>query len=81
MTSGRGGARTGAGRKKGSGSGEGLSTHVIRVPLDVSKDDACAIPSIRAVAEHWRAECDANPKGARYYFLKQMLDELDALGI
>lgn len=81
MTTGRGGARKGAGRKIGSGSGEGLPTHVIRVPSDVSKDEACAIPSIKAVADHWRAECAKNPEGARYHFLKQMLEELEALGI
>ncbi len=72
----RGGKREKAGRPK-----EAVKTHVIRVPLDVSKADAEAIPTIRDIAAYWRAEADANPDGARYHFLRAMLDELAQLGL
>ena len=80
MKSGRGGKRQGAGRKPGSGTGEGLPSHVIRVAADVSKEDCQAIPSVKAVLDHWRVECESNPSGARYHFLKQCLEDLEALG-
>jgi hypothetical protein len=72
----RGGKRDGAGRPR-----EAVKTHVIRVPLDVSKAECEAIPSLRDVLAHWEDECEANPDGARYYFLRQALEEIRALGI
>lgn len=72
----RGGKREGAGRPQ-----EAKKTHVVRVPVDVSKDECEAIPSLKDVLAYWRQECDNNPDGARYHFLKQALDEIAELGL
>lgn len=80
----RGGARVGGGRPKGSTKSEGMPSHVVRIPTDVSKEVAQAIPSLRAILDHWEAEIEKNPPtrstNARYWYAKQMLDEIRALG-
>jgi hypothetical protein len=77
----RGGYREGAGRKPGSGKGDGLASKVIRVSSEVTKADCEAIPSLKLILAHWEEECLANPGGARYHFLKQMIEEIRALGL
>jgi hypothetical protein len=80
----RGGPRPGGGRPKGTTKSEGMPSHVIRVPLDVSRDVAQAIPSLRAVLDHWESEIAKNPPSrttnARYWYLKQMIEEIRELG-
>lgn len=73
----RGGKREGAGRPQ-----EAKKTHVVRVPLDVSKDECEAIPSLKDVLANWRAECArAEPDSPRYHFLRQCLEEISELGL
>jgi hypothetical protein len=77
----RGGKREGAGRKVGTGKGEGLASHVVRVSSEVTKDQCNSIPSLIATLDHWEEECRAAGEGsARHYFLRQMIDEIRALG-
>ncbi len=73
----RGGKREGAGRKHGSGVGEGLASHVIRISSEISKEQCQTIPSLISILDDWEAKADDSP---RYYYLKQMLDEIRALG-
>ncbi len=73
----RGGNREGAGRPKGTTKAEGMATHVVRISTEISKDQAQAIPSLIAVLDYWEGQADDSP---RYYYLKQMLEEIRALG-
>lgn len=75
-----GGKRANAGRPKGT-SKEKQPTYVVRVPAEISKDHIEAIPSLRTVLDHWEDECNANPDAVRYYFLRQALEEIRALGL
>lgn len=76
----RGGKRVGAGRKVGSGKGEGLKTHVVRISSEISKEQCNAIPSLIAILDYWEDECVANPDNPRHHFLRQALDEIRSLG-
>ena len=75
-----GGKRSGAGRRPGTTKAEGMPTHVVRISTEVSKEQAQAIPSLIAALDYWEKECAKNPKSARHYFLRQMIDEVRALG-
>lgn len=76
----RGGRRTGAGRPVGTTKGEGLPTKVVRVSADVPKELCDSIPGARDILNYWEDRVHADPVNPRYYYLKQMLDELRALG-
>jgi hypothetical protein len=80
----RGGKRPGAGRPKGSTKSEGMPSYVTRLPLDIERDLAERIPKLRDILDHWEAEIEANPpsrtSNARYWYAKQMLDEIRELG-
>ncbi len=71
-------------RKRRSGGGRppnlGEETRSIRVPVSVPTELCTAIPELQAVLDHWDSECSKNPDAVRYYFLKQALDEIRALG-
>lgn len=75
----RGGYRKGAGRPKGTTKGEGMPTKVVRVSVDISKDEIDNIQTLKDILSHWedRVIAEDNP---RYYYLKQMLEEIRALG-
>jgi len=75
----RGGYRKGAGRPKGTTKGEGMPTKVVRVSVDISKDEIDNIQTLKDILNHWedRVILEDNP---RYYYLKQMLEEIRALG-
>lgn len=75
MKSGRGGKREGSGRKA-----DAVPSKVLRVPGDVSIEEVRAIPSLRIALADWRVKCAGAPDGARYYFLKEALKDLEALG-
>lgn len=76
----RGGKRLGAGRPKGTTKGEGLPTKVVRVSTDVSKEMCDNIPQLRFVLDHWEDKVITDTQNPRYYYLKQMLDEIRGLG-
>ncbi len=76
----RGGKRMGAGRPKGTTKGEGLPTKVVRVSADVTKEMCDNIPQLRFSLDHWEDRLLSDPNNPRYYYLKQMLDELRFLG-
>ena len=80
----RGGVRVGGGRPKGSTKSEGMPTHVVRISVEIPKEVAQAIPSLRAILDHWESEIEKNPPtrttNARYWYAKQMLEEIRALG-
>ncbi len=77
----RGGKRIGAGRKEGSTtSGQGMPTHVIRVSTEVSKEEAQAIPELKALIDYWEEQAIANPEVRTYDKLRQFLSEARALG-
>lgn len=73
-------------RKRKPGAGRppkhGEVTRSIRVPLSVDTELCSAIPELRAILDHWEAECLANPEptGARYYYLRKALEEIRTLG-
>jgi hypothetical protein len=72
----RGGKREGSGRPR-----EAVKTHAVRIPIDVSKAECEAIPSLKDVLANWEEKCiAAGDKSARHYFLKQALEEIRALG-
>jgi hypothetical protein len=77
----RGGKRDGAGRKFGTGKGEGLSSHVVRVSSQVTKEQCAAIPELIGILDYWESECDASPDNPRYYYLKKALQEIRNLGL
>lgn len=71
-------------RKRRSGGGRppkhGEETRSIRVPVSVPTELCTAIPELQAVLDHWDKECVSNPDAVRYYFLRQAIDEIRALG-
>lgn len=79
--SGRGGRREGAGRPKGSKTVDIPPTKVLRVPREVTKQEVEAIPSVKTAMVAWKVLIDKEPGSPRYHFLKQFLDELEALGL
>ncbi len=66
----------GAGRPKKYGE----DTRSIRVPVSITTEQIIAIADLQVILDHWEQEAKANPDGARYYFLKQMIAEIRALG-
>lgn len=69
--------RSGAGRPKTLPG----TTKSIRVSANIPTRMISAIPELLAVIDHWESECIAAGEGsARHYFLRQVLDELRALG-
>lgn len=72
----RGGKREGAGRKTGE-----ITTHTIRVPLSISREDAECIAEVKALVEEWDKDCQANPKSARRDYLRKAVNQLRALGL
>lgn len=75
-----GGKRAGAGRPRGTTKGDGLPTHVVRVSTDVSKEMCDNVPTLRDILNHWEDKALSDPDNPRYYYLKQMMDEIRALG-
>lgn len=71
-------------RKRRPGGGRpakhGEDTRSIRVPLSIATEQITAIPDLQVVLDYWEGQCKENPDGSRYYFLKQALDEIRALG-
>jgi len=81
-TNGHGGKRANAGRKPLKDEERAKAkTKAIRVPVEVSKAECEALPSVKSILKNWREECEKNPDGARYHFLRQALDELKELGL
>ena len=81
-TNGHGGKRVGAGRKPLKDEERAkVKTKAIRVPIEVTKEECEAIPSVKSILKNWREECEKNPDGARYYFLRQALDDFKKLGL
>ena len=68
-------------RKRAPGAGRppkhGEETRSIRVPVSVPTELCTAIPELQAILDSWEARLEDTP---RYYYLKQMLDEIRALG-
>lgn len=77
---GRGGKRLGAGRPIGTTKAEGMSTKVIRISSEISKEQCEAIPLLIDVLNHWEDKCATEHDNPRYYHLKRMLDEIRTLG-
>lgn len=71
-------------RKRKSGGGRpakhGEETRSIKVPLSIPTELVTSIPDLQTVLDYWEGQCLENPEGTRYYFLKQALDEIRALG-
>lgn len=74
----RGGKRVGAGRPFGTGCGEGLGTRRSRHSSEITKSQIDAIPDLVNILSYWAERCEDSP---RYYYLRQMIDELLATGI
>jgi hypothetical protein len=69
-------------RKPGGGrpAKHGETTRSIRVPLSIPTEQITSIPELQTILNTWEERCIANPEGSRYYFLKEMIDEIRALG-
>lgn len=70
-------------RKPGAGRPKILAgdTKSIRVSRSIPTRMISAIPELITLLDHWESECAiAGEKSARHYFLKQVLDEIRALG-
>jgi hypothetical protein len=71
-------------RKRAKGAGRppkhGEATRSIRVPMSVPTELVTSIPDLQRILDHYEEECTANPSGVRYYFLRQMIEEIRALG-
>jgi hypothetical protein len=81
-SNGHGGKRANAGRKALNDEEKSKpKTKAIRVPVEVSKAECEALPSVKSILKNWREECEKNPDGARYYFLRQALDDFKELGL
>lgn len=76
----RGGKREGAGRPVGTTKGEGMPTRVVRISAEVTKEQCDSIPQLIELIDYWEDECNSNPDGVRYYFLRKALEEIRALG-
>ena len=80
--------KAGTPRKRAPGGGRppkhGEPTRSLKVPLSVSAEQISSIPELIAILDHWEEELFLNPpdrsNNARYYYLKQALDEIRALG-
>jgi hypothetical protein len=61
-----------------------MPSYVARLPLDIERDLLERIPKLRDILDHWEGEIAANPpsrtSNARYWYAKQMLDEIRELG-
>lgn len=79
-----GGARPGSGRKKGSGNSNAVITHAVRIPIEVTKEDCQAIPSLKAILRYWEDELEAARQRGEslrtYEKLEQLLNEVKLLG-
>ena len=81
-SNGHGGKRANAGRKALNDEEKSKpKTKAIRVPIEVSKEECEAMPSLKSILKYWREECAKNPNGARYDFLRQMLEEVEEIGL
>ena len=81
-SNGHGGKRANAGRKPlKDGEKAKAKTKPIRIPIEVSKEECEAMPSLKSILKYWREECAKNPNGARYDFLRQMLEEVEEIGL
>lgn len=81
MANGHGGKRPGAGRTKGSTTEYKLpKTKRVRVVETTSQELVDNLPTLQLILDYWEDECAANPEGARYYFLRQMIEEIRVLG-
>ncbi len=76
----RGGSRVGAGRPKGTTKADGMSTKVVRVSTEVTKEMCDNIPQLLFVLNYWEDRVVGEPDNPRYYYLKQLLDEVRGLG-
>lgn len=56
------------------------ATKMAKIPVSVDRDTVLAIPDLQIILDKWESECNANRGGARYALLKQMIDEIRALG-
>jgi hypothetical protein len=73
----RGGKRPGSGRKVGVT----IPSYVVRVPSDIPKELIASLPQLRDLIAHWEDECiAAGDSSPRHYFLRQMIEEIRALG-
>jgi hypothetical protein len=76
----RGGRRKGAGRPIGSGKGEGVSTKVVRVPIDTTKEQIDNLQQLKDLIDAYEEICICNKTSPRYYFAAKLIEEIRALG-
>jgi hypothetical protein len=76
----RGGKRPGAGRKVGSTKSDGMPSKVIRVSIEIDKEQCESLPELKQLINYWEDECVANPDNPRHYFLRKAIEEIRALG-
>lgn len=71
-------------RKRRSGAGRppkhGEETRSVRVPVSVPAELVSSIPELQAILDSWEERALVNQSSERYYFLRQMIDEVRALG-
>jgi hypothetical protein len=62
----------------------GEQTRPLRVPLSVTAEQISSIPELIGILDHWEEQVILNPpdrgNNPRYWYLKQCLDEIRALG-
>jgi hypothetical protein len=76
----RGGKRKGAGRPIGSGKGEGVSTKVVRVSSDISKEQLDNLQQLKDLIDAYEIDCMCNKTSPRYHFAAKLIEEIRALG-
>lgn len=60
--------------------GDGVKTHVVRVPASWSRDKvASLIQSLPEIVQDWEERVDDSPTSPRYERAKQLLEELKGL--
>ena len=71
-------------RKRRPGAGRptkhGEETRSIRVPVSIPTEQISSIPELQVILDYWQTRCNENPESARHHFLRQMIDEIRALG-
>ncbi len=71
-------------RKRATGGGRppkhGENTRSIRVPSSIPTELCSAIPELQAILDSWEERATSEPTSPRYYYLKEMIAEIRALG-
>lgn len=76
----RGGKRVGAGRPTGTTKGQGMPTKVVRVSAEITKEQLDNLPTLIDALNHWEDRLVLDSNNPRYYYLKQALEEIRAMG-